>query len=261
MVDQIEDCVDVLKHTHPQFDVMFLLDHSNGHDRLQPDGLSLSKINIRHAGKQPKMRPSKLTSQEFGPFHTPNSKLQPGHIQSMVFTKFDQGPCYLNPREQIEQRLDLNMGVTKQKELTKSELVEILKSKGNDCFGSKKTLCEKCRKLGIPVHTQVPVVREGWVDKPKGALQILFERGWINPDFVHLYTAGGKQSEQSNNQNSSIPSDPSGCDYSINSLMKLQADFLNEVTLLQFHAAKLVVSVDRSPKCHPELAGEGIEYA
>ena len=43
--------------------------------------------------------------------------------------------------------------------------------------------------------------------------------------------------------------------------MKLQEDFVNEVTLLQFHTQKLGASVDRSPKCHPELAGEGIEYA
>ena len=42
--------------------------------------------------------------------------------------------------------------------------------------------------------------------------------------------------------------------------MQLQSDFLNEVTLLQFHAEKLGVKIDSTPKCHPELAGEGIEY-
>lgn len=39
--------------------------------------------------------------------------------------------------------------------------------------------------------------------------------------------------------------------------MKLQTDFINEVTLLQFHAAKLDISVDRTL----ESAGEGIGYA
>ena len=43
-------------------------------------------------------------------------------------------------------------------------------------------------------------------------------------------------------------------------MMKLQQDFTNEITLLQLHAQKLGVSIDHSPKCHPELAGEGIEY-
>ena len=41
----------------------------------------------------------------------------------------------------------------------------------------------------------------------------------------------------------------------------LPQDFQNEKTLLQHHAEKLGVSIDRSPKCYPEIAGgEGIEY-
>ena len=42
--------------------------------------------------------------------------------------------------------------------------------------------------------------------------------------------------------------------------MRQQEDFLNEVTLLQYHAEEMGVSIDRTPKCHPEMAGEGIEY-
>ena len=56
------------------------------------------------------------------------------------------------------------------------------------------------------------------------------------------------------------PTDPTGCNFSIIKLMNLQFDFINELTLLQFHGNKLGVIVDRSPKCHPEIAGEGIEY-
>ena len=51
-----------------------------------------------------------------------------------------------------------------------------------------------------------------------------------------------------------------GDNLSINNLMKLQDDFVNEITLLQFHAEQMGVKLDRTPKCHPELAGEGIEY-
>ena len=43
--------------------------------------------------------------------------------------------------------------------------------------------------------------------------------------------------------------------------MLSQPDFISEETLLQFHGKKLGVTVDCTPKCHPELAGEGIEYA
>lgn len=37
-------------------------------------------------------------------------------------------------------------------------------------------------------------------------------------------------------------------------------DFIQEETLLQYHGRMLGVLVDRTPKCHPELAGEGVEY-
>eukprot|EP00978_Attheya_sp_CCMP212_P015290 scaffold39415_cov52-Attheya_sp.AAC.1 len=44
-------------------------------------------------------------------------------------------------------------------------------------------------------------------------------------------------------------------------MMSSLIDFINEETLLQYHGKMLGVLVDRSPKCHPEVAGEGIEYS
>jgi hypothetical protein len=49
-------------------------------------------------------------------------------------------------------------------------------------------------------------------------------------------------------------------------LMSSQPDFVNEITLLQYFTeqrslpAGCQLTIIRSPKCHPELAGEGIEY-
>ena len=37
-------------------------------------------------------------------------------------------------------------------------------------------------------------------------------------------------------------------------------DFIGEETLLQFHGRKIGVIIDHSPKAHPEVAGEGVEY-
>ena len=42
--------------------------------------------------------------------------------------------------------------------------------------------------------------------------------------------------------------------------MSLLTDFIKEETLLQYHGRLLKVKVVRTPKCHPEIAGEGIEY-
>jgi hypothetical protein len=35
---------------------------------------------------------------------------------------------------------------------------------------------------------------------------------------------------------------------------------ISELTLLQYHASILGGQADHTPKCHPEIAGEGIEY-
>ena len=43
--------------------------------------------------------------------------------------------------------------------------------------------------------------------------------------------------------------------------MENQPDFIEEETLLQYHGRLLGAIVDRTPKCHPEMAGEGIEYS
>ena len=75
----------------------------------------------------------------------------------------------------------------------------------------------------------------------------------MNPDKIHLYTKNGRRE--------SIDGDATGCNFSLKALMKLQNDFINEVTLLQYYGRELGLIIDQTPKCHPELAGEGIEYA
>jgi hypothetical protein len=47
---------------------------------------------------------------------------------------------------------------------------------------------------------------------------------------------------------------------SLNLLIQKQPDFISELTLLQHVKAKVGALVDMIPKCHPEMAGEGIEY-
>ena len=125
-----------------------------------------------------------------------------------------------------------------------------------DPKGSAEELHEQAERLGLPTTFTEEKITEGWVDKPKGSMQILFERGWLNPEALKLYTADGKKDDASID----FSLDPTGSKFSINRLMQFQSDFVNEVTLLQFHAKKLGVKIDRTPKCHPELAGEGIEY-
>jgi hypothetical protein len=45
MIIQLEDCIDVVKTLHPEFDFIFLFYHSCGDDHQRPDGLSVPKVN------------------------------------------------------------------------------------------------------------------------------------------------------------------------------------------------------------------------
>ncbi len=49
--------------------------------------------------------------------------------------------------------------------------------------------------------------------------------------------------------------------FSLKHLLGSSRDFEEEESLLQAQGRSLSVTVDRTPKCHCELAGEGIEYS
>ena len=56
MVLQLEDCIDVLKVLYPQFDFLFLLDHSRGHGRQKEDGLNVEQMTKSYGGAQKRLR-------------------------------------------------------------------------------------------------------------------------------------------------------------------------------------------------------------
>jgi hypothetical protein len=252
MVLQLEDCVDALQILFPQFDFIFLFDHSNGHDRMQPDGLNMRKMNKLFGGQQPKMRPSTLMDKGcFGPHHTEAYKLQPGDTQSMVFESTDPGPFYLDTIQKEKRRLDEKTGKMITKVIPKTRLIQMLKDMNIlNPVGNLKHLQAQCSALDLPVTYTEEKILEGWVGKPKGSLQVLYERGWIDPEQWRMYTDKGRMDEMGILMEHT----------SLNLLMQKQSDFATELTLLQFYCCKMGATVDRTPKCHPELAGEGIEY-
>ena len=115
--------------------------------------------------------------------------------------------------------------------------------------GNLKQLQTQVRALDLPIKFTYEKTITGWVGKPKGSLQILYKRGWIDPDKLSDYTEKGKMSEMGVLRK----------DKSLKILMERQQDFHSELTLLQFHERKLGCTIDQSPKCHPEIAGEEIE--
>ena len=84
----------------------------------------------------------------------------------------------------------------------------------------------------------------------KGLLQVLWERGLIDGNNYKQYSLTEKKDEFGNLNNGT----------SLRHLMGLCHDFLNEEGMLQHIANSIGVQVLLTPKCHAELAGEGVEY-
>ena len=103
----------------------------------------------------------------------------------------------------------------------------------------------------IPVAETKDKVIKGWEGKPKGMFQILWERGFIDSTKIKNYTLKGRQDVFGVVNKS----------YSLEHLMGNCQDFEEEETLLQSMGREMGVMVDRTPKCHCELAGEGVEYS
>ena len=174
----------------------------------------------------------------------------------MQYTYKDSRPCYLTAEEKDKHRYDINMGEKQSRYKNTLQLKETLKTAGIlDPKGIITQLWNKCKELNLPLKLQEDKIIEGWVNKPKGSLQVLFEYGWINPDCIKLYITkygqkdlNGTAWNQSDAVHPTVPEDPTGCNYSIAELMKLQTDFMTELTLQQFHVLKLGIQLDCTPR-------------
>ena len=84
-------------------------------------------------------------------------------------------------------------------------------------------------------------------------IHVLWERGWIDPSKnVRDYSVNGKKVKKGND--SIIPGS------NLKQLIDDLPDFREGLTLLQFRAKQLGVELRCSPKYHPEIAGDAIEF-
>ncbi|KAI2495669.1 hypothetical protein MHU86_18853 [Fragilaria crotonensis] len=177
--------------------------------------------------------------------------LEPGQIQHLTFDETDAGPfwmetndCLLNCHDQID-------GTPSIAQRNKSELILDLHGKGINTKGkNKKELVAVCISNNIPIDREVPKIKEGWVGKAKGLLQVLWERGFIDTTKLSSYTLTGRKDELGN---------VDFC-FSLRHLMAMCPDFLNEEGMMEHVGSKLGVEVMSTPKCHAKIAGKGVEY-
>jgi len=250
MVLQLDDCVDCLKYLYPNYDILFMLDHSSGHDKQKPDGLNASKMQVNYGGKQSHLRDSVISQVDgyLGPFHH-EKMLKVGDTQSFVFKADDEGPFYLSDPDKEARKFDVQSGI-RRRNLTKAELANRLNEQNISIMGTKKQLVERCTENNIPTSVEEPKIIEGWINKPKGKLQILWERGWIDVDNLNKYTNDGRVDAFGILDKS----------FSLHHLMLNCKDFIEEESMLQWMGRQMGVMIDRTPICHAEFAGEGIEY-
>ena len=52
------------------------------------------------------------------------------------------------------------------------------------------------KEYGISLTCEEEVVEEGWLEKPKGLLQVLWERGWVDENRVSEYSLKGTKIQQ-----------------------------------------------------------------
>jgi hypothetical protein len=109
-------------------------------------------------------------------------------------------------------------------------------------------------KAGAP--PQVTNFIEGFIGKPKGIKQILWERGlWC--DNMKSHSAYLSEVDRNLQSGKPIPDTSTDMHY----VLSQQLDFLHEKTalakILEARGHILLPSV----KCHPEMAGHGIEYS
>ena len=253
---QFEDVVDCLKVLYPHFDFLFLFDHSQGHARKKEGALDAGKMSKHFGGAQPSMRDTTIESVQ-GFLGAPNSRcLEVGNIQSMIFKPTDSGPWYLPVDQREARRHDKPTDRRKRVERNKKELTEALESAGVSLQQSRSYTRPELQNLAngksISISFDKTEIIQGWEGRPKRLLQVLWERGLLDPDKpVNWYTVDGRKDPVTGVVDTSS---------SLRCLMGRCRDFQEEETALQHLGVRLGLTVDFTPKFHAELAGEGVEY-
>jgi hypothetical protein len=169
----------------------------------------------------------------------------------MVSASSNAGPLVMTAAEKELNRNDRKKGKKIKRFRNKRDLQKDLQANDVSAMGGKDDLQVLCKNKDIPIEEEIDEVIEGWEGKPKGMLQILWERGFIDPaKKKEDYTMDGKKDAVDN----------INPETSLKRLMSLLTNFIQEETLLQYHGRLLGVKVERTPKCHPEIAGKGIDY-
>lgn len=107
--------------------------------------------------------------------------LQPGDVQTFTFEEGDEGHFYLDLRMQEAKKYDSFTGKNKKaKPLTNADLREKLKGIGINIGKEKDRNWLNWLDI-MGSHCFTENMREGWMGKATGMLQVAWEQGLVNP--------------------------------------------------------------------------------
>ena len=195
-----------------------------------------------------------MTNEDIGPI-THSRTIGVGNTQSMVFQDDDLPPIF----DPTAPKHDVSLTDSVTKTLNKSELKKKLEELGLNSDGNVKTLKARATEAGLPLTETTSKIIPGYVGKPKGAAQIAAERGFINLDGkLHngkKYSMHGASTKDPITKVVTLDKETS-----VIRILKKCSDFKNETTQLMYILDLLDVRLILTPKCHPEIAGRGVEY-
>jgi hypothetical protein len=107
----------------------------------------------------------------------------------------------------------------------------LARKKGVSTKGTKDKVQARCKNKDMPIEEEIKETEKGWEGKPKGMLQVLWERGFIDPAKKKEGDCAidGKKDAFGNVIRKT----------SLKHLMSLLVDFIQEETLLQCHGSCL----------------------
>jgi hypothetical protein len=235
--------------------------------------LHSSDMNADFGGAVPSMRSTIITEGCLGSFP---ARLQIGSTQSMIFIDSEQGPFAVKgviqtPSQQQQTKVPTATGRNKIRKLRKREILDLLLQHTGQSyetpFRNVNELHQICDNLNLQYKVEVAAVKEGWLGKPKGLFQILWERGWIDEGNIKKYVKDTRKEWLDGDGN--LKQDEATMSnyktYSLQYLLSECEDFKNERSFMEQLCHDLSarhgvsISILTSPKYHCEVAGDGIE--
>jgi hypothetical protein len=225
---QVEDFVDCFEHKFPGHVLLLEVDWSSGHGKNKPDGLNVNNMNVNVGGKNAAvMHDTVVAASDLGVFSTtitlPNDRAVWGDRAGTVVD-------YALPESGVQ-------------------LMN---------FPQWSPDAESPSPRPLPPFFQKTMPYFSYCGQPKGMKQVLFERGlfcdekWTDPQTKRT---GAFMTEKGHKRDGIIVPETS-----MKCALSSCIDFIDEKTLLEQLLEDLGHILEKSPKCHPELAGVGIEY-